>query len=266
MKRKLLTTMLALTMTASVATTMVGCDNGDDSHTHTFATEWTTDATHHWYSATCEHTTEVSAKAEHSWGTDGKCSVCQKEKTENGGSSDGLTQTEWNAMFAAEALSNCTIVQTATAVQQPENIRSHQVNTHKFADNKVETHVLIKPEEEDEISFSNVWTGEEAADMKRAHVELFTALLNEYECFEYDTTQDVYNVTETASVDLSLDDESFIVEMSEGQVRVSADGKLVKFSCKYVQTTEYGVVYADMVWEFSDYGTTVIDSASNSLI
>ena len=37
-------------------------------HDHTFATEWTSDATHHWHAATCEHTTEVSGKAAHSFG------------------------------------------------------------------------------------------------------------------------------------------------------------------------------------------------------
>ena len=35
------------------------------SHTHTFAEEWSKDSTHHWHVATCEHTTEVSDKAEH---------------------------------------------------------------------------------------------------------------------------------------------------------------------------------------------------------
>ena len=37
-------------------------------HTHKFATDWTKDETNHWYAATCEHTTEVSGKAEHSFG------------------------------------------------------------------------------------------------------------------------------------------------------------------------------------------------------
>ena len=37
-------------------------------HTHKFETEWTSDAENHWYAATCEHTTEVSEKAEHSFG------------------------------------------------------------------------------------------------------------------------------------------------------------------------------------------------------
>lgn len=35
------------------------------NHVHTFATEWTYDENHHWYAATCAHTDEKSAKAEH---------------------------------------------------------------------------------------------------------------------------------------------------------------------------------------------------------
>ena len=65
-------------------------------HKHKFATDWTKDETHHWYAATCGHTTEVSEKAEHSFGdwtvtkeatcTEegskvGVCEVCKKEVT-----------------------------------------------------------------------------------------------------------------------------------------------------------------------------------------
>ena len=38
------------------------------AHTHKFATDWTKDETNHWHAATCEHTTEVSGKAAHSFG------------------------------------------------------------------------------------------------------------------------------------------------------------------------------------------------------
>ena len=34
-------------------------------HVHTFSEAWTTDATSHWHTATCEHTTEVSGKVDH---------------------------------------------------------------------------------------------------------------------------------------------------------------------------------------------------------
>lgn len=51
-----------------------------DQHEHTFAEEWSSDATNHWHAATCEHKDEVSDKAAHTWGDDGKCTVCGREK------------------------------------------------------------------------------------------------------------------------------------------------------------------------------------------
>ena len=65
-------------------------------HTHKFATDWSKDETYHWYAAICEHTTEVSDKAEHTFGiwkvetaptstTEGTskriCSICNFEET-----------------------------------------------------------------------------------------------------------------------------------------------------------------------------------------
>lgn len=44
---------------------------------HTFATEWSTDATSHWHAATCTHIGNVSDKADHEDGdNDGACDVC----------------------------------------------------------------------------------------------------------------------------------------------------------------------------------------------
>ncbi len=49
-------------------------------HTHTFADEWTSDETHHWYASTCGHEDEVSAKAEHDWneGVQTEAPTCSK--------------------------------------------------------------------------------------------------------------------------------------------------------------------------------------------
>ena len=67
-----------------------------ETHEHTFATEWTTNATHHWKEATCEHSSEVTDFGEHSFGeyvsnndatteAEGtktrECSVCKYEDT-----------------------------------------------------------------------------------------------------------------------------------------------------------------------------------------
>ena len=65
-------------------------------HVHTYSTDWTRDATHHWHASTCGHTTELSGKAAHSFGeyvsnndattkADGtktrECSVCGYKDT-----------------------------------------------------------------------------------------------------------------------------------------------------------------------------------------
>ena len=76
---------------------LVACDNvPTDTHTHTFATEWSKNDTEHWHAATCEHTDEVSDRAPHEFNVEvtrtataeqaGEavytCKVCGFSKTE----------------------------------------------------------------------------------------------------------------------------------------------------------------------------------------
>jgi len=107
-KNRLLAILAAAVFTFSFA----GCENdetvaekilgektevNDSNHEHTFATTWTSDATNHWYAATCEHTEQVKDKSAHTFGdwtttteateaTEGSkkrvCSVCNYEATE----------------------------------------------------------------------------------------------------------------------------------------------------------------------------------------
>ena len=80
----------------AVSTLMVGCKA--EVHEHTFAEEWSSDETDHWHAATCEHTTEVSEKAEHTFGEwtvtkeateeaegskERTCTVCECKVTES---------------------------------------------------------------------------------------------------------------------------------------------------------------------------------------
>lgn len=77
---------------------LVACDNvPTDTHTHTFATEWSKNDTEHWHAATCEHTDEVSDRAAHEFNVEvtrtataeqaGEavytCKVCGFSKTES---------------------------------------------------------------------------------------------------------------------------------------------------------------------------------------
>ncbi len=128
MKKKLLTIFLVLTMTVSMAMMLTAC--GGNEHTHTFATEWTSDDVHHWYAATCEHTDEVSAKAEHAWGADDKCTVCKKEKPAVAPVYT-VTEEEWTrniegiaSMTNARVLAKCTgpeIYDTTSIVEIDDN-------------------------------------------------------------------------------------------------------------------------------------------------
>lgn len=49
----------------------ISCSSeGDESHKHTFATEWSSDATTHWHVATCEHKDQFKDKSAHAWNHD----------------------------------------------------------------------------------------------------------------------------------------------------------------------------------------------------
>ena len=52
------------------------------NHEHTFSTQWSKDATHHWHAATCEHTDKVSEKGEHVYTDDADtvCDTCGAER------------------------------------------------------------------------------------------------------------------------------------------------------------------------------------------
>ena len=68
MKKKIINRIakLILSMTVAIcAIGMIGCAQPEPPHVHTFSEAWTTDVTSHWHAATCEHTTEVSGKADH---------------------------------------------------------------------------------------------------------------------------------------------------------------------------------------------------------
>ena len=86
---------LAICAAALSAAALAAC--AGEEHQHTFAEGWTSDATHHWHEATCEHTGEKDGYAEHTW--DGgtvttaatcteagektyTCTVCSATKTE----------------------------------------------------------------------------------------------------------------------------------------------------------------------------------------
>ena len=59
--------LVPILIVANLLLGVIGCKD-PEIHIHTYSEAWTKDETNHWHAATCGHTTEVSGKAEHSFG------------------------------------------------------------------------------------------------------------------------------------------------------------------------------------------------------
>ena len=60
--------LISVFVSVALAFAVAGCQIDSDRHEHSFSKDWTSNATDHWHAATCEHTTEVSGKAKHTFG------------------------------------------------------------------------------------------------------------------------------------------------------------------------------------------------------
>ncbi len=107
----------------------VGHTGSHSAHTHTFATEWSSDTTQHWHAATCEHTTEKDSLANHSGGTatcttQAVCSTCGASYGELASHSFNTTASTTKATDATCTAAatyyvkcdNCTAVDTVKTV------------------------------------------------------------------------------------------------------------------------------------------------------
>ena len=128
------------------------------------------------------------------------------------------------------------------------------------------------------------------ADTRDAQVERRSAILEaftpsvsagSYAYYNFgrsvDPETNTYSITETIRIEetakgISIDPETgapqsfdcpVVIEMREGVVTISEDGKLLKFVCDYSQSMDmHGYITTTMgltSWTFSDYGTTVIE-------
>ncbi len=89
MKRKIFSILLTVVMLASFVVGTAACNiiqetkptkPTEQTHTHTYSEEWSHNETFHWHAATCEHTSEISGKAEHTFVNE-ICSVCGYKKS-----------------------------------------------------------------------------------------------------------------------------------------------------------------------------------------
>lgn len=74
--KRIVSLILALALTVGCLFILASC--GGHSHTYNMD-EWTSDATHHWHAASCEHAEEKRGYTEHTEGDDGLCTICGYE-------------------------------------------------------------------------------------------------------------------------------------------------------------------------------------------
>ena len=190
--------------------------------------------------------------------------------------SQGLAAPEWSNMLSASSFDNYTVTYEGRMTVLPENVTADIKQVYKVTADKVAIEILLdtsSPDEED--SLVDVFDGEIAQSQKQQCEQLFTLMLSNRESFEYDAETDTYQITETIRIEETLKGISYIdgikqefecptvIEMRDGEVSVSEDGKLMKFTCDYSQTMDlHGqltTIIGHTTWTFSDYGTTVID-------
>ena len=92
MKKRFLTLAMALSCVIALTFAIAGCsgggnsgDNtdGNDTHEHVFATEWSYDATHHYHECIYDDCNEITDKGEHTY-YDKKCTTCGYVKASEG--------------------------------------------------------------------------------------------------------------------------------------------------------------------------------------
>lgn len=113
------------------------------AHEHTFATAWTTDGTHHWYAATCEHNDQIKDKAAHDFEGD-TCKVCNYTKPHKHTFATTWTTSETHHWYAA----------TCEHTDQTKDKAAHNFDGG-------ETCKVCNYTKPHEHTFATVWTSDE---------------------------------------------------------------------------------------------------------
>ncbi len=247
----------------------------EEAHEHSYKTEWSYDEDSHWHAcdANC---IVVSEKAAHTWdegevkteATADKngemtftCTVCNYKKGEPI-TFTGISEEKWDSMLATPNFENYTLRQYGK-INYGGAQTIEEDATIKFVKDKVSINLKSGG-----YTDTLLFTGEEAIMQKASYEQVFLALLENYDEYVYDATKNVYKNPSPVSVtiDFPLYDSSASIEMENGEISLSDDGKLVKFQCDFTQTTStpHGIssVYTYMTWELSDYGNTVIEDTA----
>lgn len=224
----------------------------DPAHTHDFGSSWLSDGDNHWHA--CSGCFEKSDVGEHDMLGEGQsCSVC--------GYSDAgaeVNENQWNVAVAIERFNNVTLKYAFTA---PSGY--------------TECEVLIagdKVYRKNSNPVMNIgYIGEQAQVQKDGVLGLFVGYIADYQSFTYDAENGTYVLNKTITNTSTNPDSGMTstAEVSNARIKFDSDYTIKSFTCDLTETISVGgnvvhqATYEDMVFEFSNFGTTVVDFATD---
>ena len=153
-----------------------------DTHQHTFASEWSSDAENHWHAANCEHTSEKSDLGAHTGLDDGVCDVCNYVSayivTVNAPDTVSIEGTLSGApgsdvTFKASVDNTYTLsVNGAEIVGKPETKDSRLVYTIKVA--AIKANVTVDIAASKTVYGAEITTGEGSIEAEKAWVTYYS--------------------------------------------------------------------------------------------
>ena len=159
-------------------------------------------------------------------------------------------------MIAAANFENYTVYQKGTTNQGGYSYLQEMYV--KFADDMCVVNMFM----DGEPMADQCLTGSDAAEQKTIYEELFLTFLSDYANFVFDPADGSYKNPQSVSVTLSSQGYSFICVIENGKITFDESGRLLRLECDYSQSFAGAespiAIVTDAVWEFSDYGTTVI--------
>lgn len=259
MKKRVLTLILAVILCVSTVLTLTSCGE------HTFKTDWSKDATHHWHACEDADCTEVSDKAEHTW--------------DNGKETTYATETEEGVMTYTCTV--CKHTKTAPTTFDGVNISQYGEAVYETTLQNLTVDITLKSDNQTAHSvlklnadeYSHAGTGYDGAvNSSGENSDTAATLRNEYLFFKdvlyKDITYDAANKIYTTSADytLTVTDDEEGTEIVYKSIKMTISGNRVtsveaEFELKQDGTT---VATGTIELELTDYNTTEVVIAPGS--
>lgn len=186
----------------------------------------------------------------------------QPSQPSNPPAGGAMTKAQWEAMLDKSNFDNYTLSQLQNT--NSDVLVRKDLSVFKVTTDKVE----IDTYWDDELQREDVFTGAEAVEQKKVASDVFIPLLSDFDNFVYNEEKECYTNVNPISNEVTTFQSGLevkIIMVLEHLTVNVKDGKLV--GAEYDGTYTTIVVAYDMTvnatidgtWEFTNYGTTVID-------